>query len=77
MATIFELWVSGCKRNNTEIFRIEGKGDTGIYLTKTKFLQNHNYYYSTPIYHVWIKGKWLLCTQNIRTAYELYNKELL
>lgn len=74
MITIFDLWVSGCKTNNSILHRLEGSGDTGLYETKTPYLQKNNYYYTSPVYHVWIKGKCLISTQNIHEAYELYNK---
>lgn len=73
MLTRFELWLSACKENNTLLFCIEGSGDTGIYETKTQYMQHWNYYYTSPVFHVWIKGKCAGITQNINVAYTLYN----
>jgi hypothetical protein len=52
MITQFELWVSGCKINNSILHCLEGSGETGLYQTKTQYLQNNNYYYTSPVYHV-------------------------
>lgn len=62
MTTQFELWLNGCKMNKSIIYRLEGNGDTALYKTNEQYLYNNNYYYTTPIYHVWIKGEWIVAT---------------
>lgn len=52
MITQFELWVSGCKINNSILHCLRDNGETGLYQTKTQYLQNNNYYYTSPVYHV-------------------------
>lgn len=32
------------------------------------------YYWTTPLYHVWINDKWELTTQNIHDAYAYYER---
>ncbi len=54
--TTFELWVKGCNEFDTEIYRMDGEGDTGLYVTKQPYEYGNSIYYKAPIYHVWIEG---------------------
>ncbi len=75
MQSIFELWANSCADNGTELWELEsGDGETGLYLTKSKYLVNHDYFYDTPVYHVWENGKSLISTTNIGSAYTVWNK---
>ena len=76
MATQFELWLNGCKMNNSIIHCLEGSGDTALYQTKEQYLYKYNYYYTTPIYHVWIKGEWIVAMPNYLEAYTIYDNRI-
>ena len=72
--TNFALWVKGCEINKIELYCLEGDGDTGLYETKSKYLYKHNYYYNSPVFHVWIKGKCEFSGLDYLTAQRLYAK---
>lgn len=67
--SIFDLWVKGCEINKTLLYRLEGNGNTALYKTISKHLVNHNYFYDSPVYHVWVNGKRLIATTSYLEAY--------
>lgn len=69
----FELWVKGCEINHTEIYCLDGSGDHGVYQTRSRYMMNHVYYYNSPVFHVWINGKWLASTTNYHSAMGAWN----
>lgn len=71
--TQFELWLKGCEINNTLLYCLDGKGDTGFYKTISTYEYNHNYYFDTPVYHVWIKGKFITACANFYSALATWN----
>lgn len=72
----FQDWVRGCELNKTILMRLEGEGDTALYKTQGEYEYKHNMYKTSPIYHVWIKGEWVLTTQNYEAAVDTYYKRL-
>lgn len=66
---IFNLWIKGCKVNKTILFCLDGKGETGLYKTTSSHLVKNNYYYDSPVYHVWINGERLIATTSYLAAY--------
>lgn len=73
--TNFELWVKGCETNKTELYCLEGDGDTGLYETKSKYLHEHNYYYNGPVFHVWIRGKCEYSGPDYLKAHRVYSNK--
>lgn len=73
MGDIFNLWIKGCELNNTLIYLLEGNNDTALYKTTKTYEICNNYYNETPIYHVWICGKWIIATTNYAEAYKLWH----
>lgn len=41
-------------------------------MTKEKYLSNHNYYYTDPVYHVWFEDEHICSINNYHTAYAAY-----
>ena len=76
MITTYEAWVLGCEVNHTKVYRLEGEGDTGVYKTQEQYEYKNNYYSTTPLYHVWIRGKSVGVLQDYNSAIELYYKKL-
>ena len=76
MLSIFECWVKGNELNKTDLWCLEGKGDTALYKTQTKHEVNNNYYGDTPVFHVWIKGKSELSTTDYQAAVALYQRRV-
>ena len=74
--SIFECWVKGCEMNNTNLYCLEGKGDTALYKTQTWKEMNHNYHGNTPVFHVWIKGKCEHSGTDYKAAYDLYQRRV-
>ena len=72
MLSIFECWVKGNELNNTDLWCLEGEGDTTLYKTQTKHEVNNNFYGDTPVFHVWIKGKCELSTTDYQAAVSKY-----
>lgn len=74
-----ELWLKGCNMNGTEIWLLESANDTVLYETKNQYISKGNYYYDTPVYHVWQSDKWIVATENYVEAYNIWetikNKE--
>ena len=61
----FELWLNGCRENNTVIFKLP---ENGLYKTWNEHMVNHNVIRDTPVYHVWKKGKRIYCGLNYLEA---------
>ena len=76
MLSIFEYWVKGCELNNTDLWCLEGEGDTALYKTQSWKLVNNNYYGNTPVYHVWINGKCEISVTDYQAAYGLYQRRI-
>lgn len=73
----FELWAYSCGIGNTKLYTIKEDGEgTGVYQTKSKYEEKHNFYYTTPVYHVWVKGKPIVSTLNYREACGVYENRL-
>ena len=76
MLSIFECWVKGNELNKTDLWCLEGEGDTALYKTQTKHEVNHNYYGNIPVFHVWIKGKSECSTTDYQAALALYQRRV-
>ena len=72
--TAFDRWVENCESTGTEIWKMEGNGDHGLYMTKKPYIQDGREVWTEPVYHVWARGKWRLTTLNRRKAYEVWRK---
>ncbi len=70
--TAFNIWLNSCVDGGVELYQLDGQGSTAIYVTKCRYLSGHNYYYTSPVYHVWIRGKWVLATLNTQEAYRVW-----
>ena len=72
--TAFDRWIKSCESTGTEIYRLEGSGETGLYMTKKQYWHENSRYWTEPVYHVWARGKWRLTTLNCQKAYETWRK---
>ena len=75
--TNFDLWVRGCEINDTQIYPLEPspKPCTGLYQTKRQYECEHNYYWTTPMYHVWIDDEHTVVKDYVE-AIRIYEKRL-
>ena len=73
MESSFSLWLKGCEINNTEVYCLDGKGDSGFYKTQSKYMAKWNYYNTTPVYHVWVNGERIAATTNYCSALATWN----
>lgn len=69
----FRLWVKGCEINHTDMYLLEGSGDTAVYKLTRQYECKHNFYNVTPVYAVWVAGKELACTTNYLDAMAVWN----
>ena len=78
MKSIFELWVSSFAGTDTQLFKLQGADipETGLYQTRSVFEAKHNFYSDTPIYHVWVGGKWIRATTNYQEAVKSFETEV-
>lgn len=72
---IFDLWLTRCKECDSQIFCIHGSGETAIYQTKKAYECKYHTFYTSPVYHVFIHGEWLLATLSYLQAVELYRSK--
>ena len=71
--SVFELWINSFTGSDTELWELGRRtGETGLYMTKQKYLSGNNYFYHT-VYHVWEDGKWIVATTNRDDAYAAWN----
>ena len=73
--SVFQCWVGSCEENDIFLYPLQvsdSHPETGIYMTKGKFMQNWNYYYGSPVYHVWIDGKCISATRSYYSAIEQF-----
>lgn len=68
MPDAFALWTRDCERTEMELWPMEGRGDHGVYMTKKAYWSRNYRFFTTPMYHVWIRGKCVLTTSNYREA---------
>lgn len=68
----FDLWINGCKINNTNIYLLKGEHDTALYKCCKSYVANHVIYQVTPVYIVWINGKQICATTNYQSALNSY-----
>ena len=66
----FNLWSEWCVKYGTELWKLDGDGDTGIY--ETKKLICGGTMWSTPMYHVWFNGKRIVTTENYQEALSIW-----
>ena len=78
MKSIFELWVSSFAGTDTQLFKLQGADtpETGLYQTRHSFEVKHNFYSDTPVYHVWVRGKWIRATTNYQEAVKSFEAEV-
>jgi hypothetical protein len=74
VSEMFSLWLKGCEMNKTQIYRLEGNGDTAVYKCQKSYEHKHYYYYESPVYMVWIAGKIVLSTTNYFEAISKYKE---
>lgn len=67
-----ELWFNGCCDNNTELWVLDMAGNAALYETKNQYECKGNYYYDTPVYHVWAGDKCVVATTNRTEAYDIW-----
>jgi len=74
--TNLEQWASTFDNKTQHLYQLEKHNKTtGIYMTKDRYGNGVPcYYWTTPLYHVWINDKWELTTQNIHDAYACYER---
>lgn len=48
--------------------------DVEMFETKRRYLRNHFYFYTTPVFHVWFQDKCIMSTVNYREALDKYKK---
>lgn len=69
-----ELFAKQTLEQGGEWYKLEGefcKG--GLFVSKTKYLVNNNYYYDTPVYQVFnAEGKRLFATTSYNAAYKYF-----
>lgn len=63
---------------NILLYGLESKNEiTGLYKTIEKYGNGVPcYYYTSPVYHVWVNDKWILSTQNYAEAFKCYTDRL-
>lgn len=66
MSGLFRMWVNSFADPSTELWQLEGDGDTALYKSHRKG--------ASPVFHVWIDGEWVCSSMNYRTAYEIFEK---
>lgn len=76
MLSIFECWVKGNELNNTDLWCLEGEGDTALYKTQNRYDAHHNTMGTTPVFHVWINGKCVCSTINYQEAVSVYQRRV-
>ena len=54
MSDLFKLWLRGCELNHTQIYLLEGEGETALYKCwKTYIGEDYHEYNETPVFSVW------------------------
>lgn len=78
MKSVFELWAESCVQMGTPPYRIESSEipETGLYQTKSSYVQAHYTYYNSPVYHVWVEGKRVAATTNYLEAVTVYKDRI-
>ena len=76
MKSVYELWVSSFTGTDTQLFLLQQSElpETGLFETKTPYIERHNTYYRSPVYHAWFRGKWLVATQNYLEAVRVFEE---
>ena len=72
MVSTFDLWAAGCVEAGTELWQLEGEGDTGLYETKTLSVRGGIAWWSTPVYHVWVDGRCVVSTECYHDAVRVW-----
>ena len=68
----FDLWLRACDELDMLPHRLEGSGDTAVYVTHRTYEYQHNYYHTDRVYHVWIHGRQLYCGMDYQTAIRIW-----
>ena len=73
MSEQFRLWVDGCEMSNTNLYELARLADSDIalYMTERKYQQDHIYYWTNPVYHVWYGSKHEVFN-DYKEAYDFY-----
>lgn len=51
MSDLFKLWLRGCELNHTQIYLLEGEGETALYKCwKTYIGEDYHEYNETPVF---------------------------
>lgn len=72
----FDLWVRGCEINHSLVYCLEGSGDNGFYKLTRQLLVKNNYYYDTPVFIGWVKGRQVVANTNYIEAYNVWHDRL-
>ena len=78
MKSVFELWAESCVQMGTLLSEIIGSEipETGLYQTKSSYVQAHYTYYNSPVYHVWVEGKRVVATTNYPEAVKVFENRI-
>ena len=78
MKSVFELWAESCVQMGTLLSEIIGSEipETGLYQTKSSYVQAHYTYYNSPVYHVWVEGKRVVATTNYSEAVKVFENRI-
>lgn len=66
--SFFRKWANSCIESGEELWALAGSGETGFYGTRKKYEYRNNFYYTSTVYHVWDRGKHVLCTLSYNEA---------
>ena len=67
----YDLWLKGCDINHDTIFRLEGKGNTGLYkVGKAQMIEHREF--SQWVYSVWVRGEHIATLTDYLSAVRLY-----
>jgi hypothetical protein len=71
-------WSERCFRQGIEVHQLKNYNEvTGLYMTKQRIGDgNPCYYYTFPMYHVWVNDVNLYTLVGYSSAYNLYLKEV-
>ena len=77
MKSNFEIWLQGCKINNSEVWCLEGDGDSGLYKVFKRYFVGNREYNETPVYIGWVNGKQVVAVTNYRQAYTVWHNRMV
>lgn len=73
----YKLWLENLEESHVFIYVLEkgeNRPETGFFMTKKRYEYRGNFYFTTPIYHVWVDGKCIATTMNYVDGIDTYRK---